>query len=145
MAQAIETNFDQALEQDFLLEQLDGQAPAVATTLKNAENVYKSFLYLKKMYSKYPAKDTIKLMDTVSYPTDTLVIIPEEGNWITVNNYSGANAAITINGGKYILQPGEKESFPLISPDTTAVPTVSGDALLLSGDVSFVIKNKQEY
>jgi len=145
MAQAIETGFDQNLEQDVLLEQLDGQTPAVATTLKNAENVYKSFLYLKKMYSKYPAKNTIKLMNTVSYSSSTSVTIPEEGNWITVNNYSGSNASITINGGQYVLQPGEKESFPLIPPDNTITPSVAGDTLLLSGDVSFVIKNIQEY
>jgi len=51
MAKAINTPFDQPIEEDVLLEQLDGQPPAVQTTLKNAENVYKSFLYLRKMYA----------------------------------------------------------------------------------------------
>jgi len=145
MAKAINTEFDQTVEEDVLLEQLDGQAPAVQTTLKNAENVYKSFLYLKKMYSKYPAKETVMSMATVNFAVQTAVVIPEDGNQITVNNFSGANASISINGGEYILQPGEKEVFPLISPDPLVVPAVAGDTLALTGNVSYIIKNVQEY
>lgn len=145
MAQAINTSFDSVLEEDVLLEQIEGAAPAVTTTLKNAENVYKSFLYLRKMYSTFNARETILIMDTVSLAADTVIDIPEDGNSITVNNYSGATAKITINGGSYVLQPGEKESFPLIAPDPTSVPAKTGDSVLLSGDISFIIKNTQEF
>ena len=145
MAQAIVTEFDQAVEIDVALEQIDGAAPAVQTTLKNAENVYKSFLYLRKMYSNFPAKDTIISMATVSYGSYTIVSIPEKSNKIIVNNYSASSAGIKINGGEYILQPGEKESFPLVAPDPTAVPSVAGDILEINGIISYVIKNLQEY
>ena len=145
MAQAIVTEFDQAVEIDVALEQIDGAAPAVQTTLKNAENVYKSFLYLRKMYSNFPAKTTITGMDNVVYATYTVVTVLDDSNIIVVNNHSDLSAGIKINGGEYILQPGEKESFPLVAPDATVVPTVSGDILELNGTVSYIMKNIQEY
>jgi hypothetical protein len=145
MAQAINTSFDQTVEEDVLLEQLDGQAPAVQTTLKNAENVYKSFLYLRKMYSEFPARKTIIDMQTASYTDYTVVEIPTKTNMILVNNYSGQTAGIKINSGEYILQPGEKQEFPLICPDTTVVPAVAGDVLELKGDISYIMENVQDY
>ncbi len=127
MAQAINTTFDSPIEEDVLLEQLDGQPPAVQTTLKNAENVYKSFLYLRKMYSNFPGKETILSMNTVSLASYTPLTISERATHILVNNYSANTAGIKINGGEYILQPGEKMTFPIIAPDTTVNPAITGD------------------
>ena len=145
MAKAINTSFDKAIEEDVALEQLDGQPPAVQTTLKNAENVYKSFLYLRKMYSHFPAKNTILSMATVSNAALEVITILPGANYIVVNNYSGATASIDINGGEYILQAGEKESFPIVSPDASAIPVVAGDTVSLKGAVSYIVKNTQEY
>ncbi len=145
MAQAISTSFDQTIEQDVILEQLDGQAPAVQTTLKNAENVYKSFLYLRKMYSNFPAKEVITGMATVTYGSYTVLVIPEMTNTIIVNNYSGASAGIKINSGEYIIQAGENVSLPIIAPDSTVIPVVAGDTIELNGTFSYVLKNVQEY
>ncbi len=145
MAQAIVTDFDQAIENDVLLEQLDGQTPAVQTTLKNAENVYKSFLYLRKMYSSFPAKETITAMATITNATYTVIVVPEESNTILVNNHSGSLSGIKINSDEYILQAGEKQSFPLVAPDTSSIPVIAGDLLELNGTVSYIMQNIQEY
>ena len=145
MAKAINTSFDQNIEQDVALEQIDGQAPSVQTTLKNAENVYKSFLYLRKMYSEFPAKTTIISMDTENFASYTIVVVLSKANIILINNYSASVAGIKINGGEYILQPGEKQSFPVICPDTTVVPAIAGDILELNGEISYIMKNVQEY
>lgn len=145
MPQAINTNFDQDIEQDVVLEQLDGKAPAVQVTLKNAENVYKSFLYLRKMYSTFPSRETIMDMDTVALSSYTQVVIPEKSNYIVVNNYSTATSGIKINSKEYILQPGEKETFPIISADSSVSPAIQSDVLELNGSLSYVIKNIQEY
>lgn len=145
MAQAINTNFDQPVENDVTLEQLDGQAPAVQVTLKNAENVYKSFLYLRKMYSSFPAKESILDIKTVDYTDYASVVIPENSTEITINNFSGSNAGIKINSGEYIIQPGEKITLPVVSPDSSVTPNVAGDTVELKGSVSYIIKNVQEY
>ena len=143
MAQAIETPFDKPLEEDVLLEPVD--SANVIDTLKNAENVYKSFLYLRKMYSEFPAKKNIRSMATVSYADYTVVTVPEKSNYLLINNYSTSTAGIKINGGEYILQAGEKQEFPVIAPDTTVVPAVTGDTVEIRGDVSYIFQNIQEY
>lgn len=145
MAKAISTSFDQNVEEDVLLEQLDGQAPAVQTTLKNAENVYKSFLYLRKMYSQFPARSKIMEMNTVTNTGYQVTVIPEKTTEITINNYSGTNSGIKINSGEYIIQPGENITLPIVAPDTTITPTVAGDTLELDGTLSYIMKNVQEY
>jgi hypothetical protein len=97
------------------------------------------------MYSEFPARKTILNMQTVSYSDYTVVEIPQNANIIIVNNYSSLTSGIKINSGEYILQPGEKQEFPIVSPDTSVVPAVAGDALEIKGDVSFIMENIQEY
>lgn len=145
MAQAISTGFDQPLENDVILEQLDGKAPAVQTTLKNAENVYKSFLYLRKMYSSFPARSNILDMKTINNTDYAPLTIPEKATEILLNNFSANNAGIKINSGEYTLQPGEKIVLPLVAPDSTVAPAISGDTVELNGNISYIIKNIQEY
>ncbi len=144
-AQAIVTDFDQPIEGDVLLESIDGQTPAVQTTLKNAENVYKSFLYLRKMYSNFPAKSTITSMATIDYSSYTGVPVTEKTTEVLINNFSGSNGGIKINGGEYILQPGERTVFPIVAPDNTTSPPIIGDSMELNGNLSYVMKNIQEY
>jgi len=145
MALAITTSFDDSVENDVILEQIDGQTPPVETTLKNAENVYKSFLYLRKMYSMYPSRETILSMSTVSLGDYSSVDVPEGANYIIVNNYSQDNAGIKINGGEYIILAETKETFPVIAPDPSSSPIVEGDTIELKGTVSYIFKNIQEY
>ncbi len=145
MAKAISTDFDQTVEEDVLLELVEGQTPAVQTTLQNAENVYKSFLYLRKMYSKFPAKQTILGMSTIDEVAYVSVIVPTDANHILINNFSAALAGIKINGNEYVVQIGEKTELPLVAPDLISVPVVAGDNLELKGNISYVISNLQEY
>ncbi len=145
MPQAIETAFDQDIAQDLALEQIDGAAPAVETTLKNAENVYKSFLYLRKMYSKFPAKEIINGLGTIDNATLLQVTLPDGTNYVTINNFSASAASFDINGGVYTMQPGENITFPVSPPDSVATPAVAGDTLLVQGNVSYLLKTVQDY
>ncbi len=145
MAKAISTDFDQNIAEDVLLEQIEGQAPAVQTTLQNAENVYKSFLYLRKMYSGFPAKDSIMSMETINEAAYTSVAIPQYANTLIVNNFGADQAGIELNGNEYVVRIGEKVEIPLISPDPTAAPAVVGDALKLKGNISYLVKNVQGF
>jgi hypothetical protein len=145
MAQAINTQFDDSIENDLSLELFEGAAPSVQVTLKNAENVYKSFLYLRKMYSNFPAKKTIVAMDTIDQGSPTVIPVPEAVNEIIVSNIGSSAATVDINNMVYTMQVGEKEVFQLIAPDPGAVPAVAGDVLKLSGNVSYIIRNNAEY
>ena len=145
MAKVINTQFDQEIDLDIALELIDGKPPAVQTTLKNAENVYKSFLYLRKMYSMFPTKETITGMHTENYASYTVIAIPENTNYIVVNNSSASVANIKINGMEYVMSAGEKEKFPIIAPDTSVSPAITGDTLELKGAVSFILKNIQDF
>lgn len=143
MSRAINTGFDQDIDLDVALELIDGKQPAVQTTLKNAENVYKSFLYLKKLYSTFPSSRNILGMNTINNATLAQVITPELTNIITVNNISNANTIVSINGGQYTMTPGEKVDFPIIAPDTTSSPVIAGDTVLVQGNVSYMHMNIQ--
>jgi len=143
MARVINTQFDNPLEEDIALESVDSQN--VVDTLKNAENVYKSFLYLRKMYSYFPAKETIRSMGNVSSTDFVQISIPENCNYATIENFGTATASVKINGMEYIMNPGSKSRFPIVAPDPNAVPAVAGDLLELKGDVSYMIADIQEY
>ncbi len=145
MPQAIETAFDQDIAQDLILEQIDGAPPAVQTTLKNAENVYKSFLYLRRMYSKFPAKEIVKGLGTVDNATLLPVTLLDGTNYITINNFSASTATLDINGGAYTMQPGENITLPLSPPDSTVTPVIVGDTVSIQGNVSYILKIVQDY
>ena len=145
MAKAISTEFDQNITEDVLLEQIEGQAPAVQTTLQNAENVYKSFLYLRKMYSGFPAKESIVGMATIDEAAYVTKIIPAFGNTIVVNNVGASTAGIKLNGNEYVIRIGENVTFPIVAPDTSSAPVIVGDTLELQGNSSYIIKNVQGF
>lgn len=142
MADVIKTRYDDELYNDVILEQIDGKDPAVATTLKNAENIYKSFLYLKKMYTGGLSSGKVVKMGTITsagaYVDVTLL---EDTTTLKVSNVSAANSAfIELNGEEYQMQPLEQITLPLVAPVPLAVPAVAGDALRLKGDtVSYIL------
>ena len=146
MAEVIGTQFDQDIAAAVALEQFDGKPPAIQKTLQNAENVYKAFLYLKKMYSMFPAKETILYMGTVANADFAAVAIPEHSNYIQVNSLSDASdVSIKINGMEYRLNSKQKESFPVVAPEPAATTPVAGDTVLVKGSASILISNKKEY
>jgi len=143
-AQAISTNFDKPIEEDVLLESIDGNPPLVKTTLQNAENVYKSFLYLRKMYSMFPAKRTVLGMGTIIDAVYVPVAIPDGSNFVTLNNFGGTTSGVKLNGNEYIMSAGEKIELPVVSADSTATPAVVADTLELRDNVSYILENRQE-
>lgn len=144
MAKAINTKFDQIVEEDVLLEQIDGKEPAVATTLKNAENVFKSYLYLKKMYSGSLSSEKILAMGSLEVTEYEAVTIPEEANSIIIHNTSSSIVTeIEVNGGKFILGTGKDIKLPIVSANPTMVPPILADALRLKGTLSYIILIKE--
>ena len=117
MAEVIKTKFDGTIEEDVQLEQIDGKPPAVETTLANAENVYKSFLYLREMYSMFPSK--IQTLDayTSSSSDYKSLNIPKNVNRLMVTNTSSdTNLNLRFNGsGEYVILPLDKEKIEIIA------------------------------
>jgi len=142
MAEVIKTQFDGTIEQDVQLEYIDGKPPAVETTLANAENVYKSFLYLRKMYSMFPQVEQTAGAFTGTYSDYTAVSVPKYANRITIKNYSEDSLAyIKINGSEYTIMPGERETIPI----TATTDETTGDAIEVKGSVSARFTIVQEF
>jgi hypothetical protein len=97
------------------------------------------------MYSEFPARVNIRSMATINNADYSAVAVPEKSNYILINNFSTSTAGIKINGGEYVLQAGEKQDFPVIAPDTSVVPAITGDTVEIKGNVSYIFKNVQEY
>jgi len=144
MAKAINTNFDQAMEEDVLLEPIDGKEPAVATTLKNSENIFKSFMYIKKMYSGGLSSARVLSMGSVDNTEFETIAIPDKAVDMRVSNISSSEASIKINGGEYKLQAGEIIEIPVIHPNSSVVPAVSGDLVELKGKISYILYIKSQ-
>jgi len=138
-ARAINTRFDKELGEDVILEQVDGKEPAVATTLKNAENILKSFLYIKKMYTGNLSSAKVLGVGNVSVADYEALTIPEETQDIRISNTSSSTSSFKINGGVYIMQPGEIVELPIAAPVANAVPAIAGDIVELKGDISYIL------
>ena len=135
----INTRFDQDVEQDVYLEQIEGKEPAVATTLKNAENIFKSFLYIKKMYTGSLSSAKVLAMGNVSNSAYEVIVIPEDVQNLRVSNTSGSASSIKINDGEYIMQPGEVIELPIVPPSTDVATENEGDKVELKGDISYIL------
>ena len=133
MAEVIKTAFDGTIEEDVQLEYIDGKPPAIETTLAEAENVYKSFLYLRKMYSMFPQVEQTAGAFTGNYADYATISVPKYANRITIKNLDSENLAyIKINGAEYALMPGERETIPFTATTDDKV----GDTLKVKGNVS---------
>jgi len=137
----IKTPLDNALEEDVALEMINNQPPAVATTLKNAENVYKSFLYLRKMYSLYPTTNQILKQGVVNNDDYVEIDKPEDANYIFVSNLSDDLSYFKLNGDEFAIAPNKDFMFP-VKPKTDED---DGDKVELKGKVSYYLKISQEF
>ena len=144
MPRPINTEFDQVLEEDVLLEQIDGKEPAVATTLKNSENIYKSFMYIKKMYSGSLSSAKVLSMGNVDNSEFAEITIPDKAVDMRISNTSASESSVKVNDGEYKLQPGEIIEIPIIHPNTSVVPAVAGDLVELKGKVSYILYVKSQ-
>jgi len=144
MPRAINTGFDQTVPEDVFLEQIDGKEPAVATTLKNAENIYKSFLYIKKMYTGSLSSARVVAMGNVDNAVFETITIPPEAIDAIFRNTSTTESSIRINGVEYKMSPSETLNLPLIPPNDQASPPITGDTLELKGQISYVLLIKSQ-
>lgn len=138
MAKAINTQFDQELSSDVSMEEIEGGSGSIVDTLKNAENVYKSFLYLKKMYGGSLSSAKTTGVGNVSNSVFEAIEIPEDTSYVRISSQS-QGAELRINGGVYIMQDGEILSIPLVSPNPNASTPIEGDVFELKGTVSYIM------
>ncbi len=111
----IKTNFDNPLEEDIIFEETEEQLSYVET-LKNSENILKSFLYLKNITdSSSPYINAIVKMDTVDYSGEkTSYLFSQDTGLILLKNIDSLNnGSIFFNNGEFVLFPYESIEFPL--------------------------------
>lgn len=112
----IETEFDGLLEDDIVFEETE-EVLKYKDLLKNAENMYKSILYLKKLMSSgNPFINNIIKMNSVSNSEKTTYSIDVKTGLIVLKNTSELDSAeIFLDGGKFLLFPFESIEFPITS------------------------------
>ena len=112
----ITTEFDDILENDIILEETD-QVLNYADTLKNSENIIKSFLYLKKITDGVnPSVNAVLKMDTIDASEEkTVYLTNTEAGLILIKNTDALfNGSIFFNGGEFVLFPFESIEFPIV-------------------------------
>ena len=112
----IKTDFDNPLEEDIVFEETD-ETPSFEDILKNSENLIKSFLYLKKMFSSAPELNTVYSFQTIETIELAEIDIAEDTNVIMVKNVKDSNSSIFLNGGELVLLPFESFEFPIQEDD----------------------------
>ena len=115
----IGTEFDHPLEQDVNLEETE-DTPGYSAALKNAENIMKSFLYLKKlMGGADPFVNKITKVQTIdtSVASTQYTLAAGTGKILFKNLSSSDNASLFINSGEFILFPYESIELPLSGTD----------------------------
>ena len=108
----LETDFDGLLEEDVIFEET-AQTMEYADILKNSENMFKSFLYLKKLFNSTPLLTKIIKIETVDYPEETEYSLSPDTNTLMVKNVDNVNGSLFVDGGELILLPFESFEFPL--------------------------------
>lgn len=113
----IETQFDKPLEQDITLEEL-AEDLGLPNTLKSAENIMKSYLYLREMFNDSPVFNSVTSMSTIDEAEKKVITVDDDANLIMIKNIDDSNASIYYNGGEFVLLPFESFEFP-VSKDIT--------------------------
>ena len=110
----IPTEFDDILENDLILEETE-QSEKYADVLKNSENIFKSFLYLKKlMGASTPFVNKILKVETILAPAlATVTILDTTGKILLKNTKTDANSSFFVNDGEFILLPTESAEIPI--------------------------------
>jgi len=129
----IKTPFDDTIEQDVTLEQAD-EVIEYQSLLANAENILKSFLYLKKLFSSAPTFNKIIKIQKFEGANDTKIEIEEEANLITIKNLSDSESEIIYN---------DNDPLVLFQYEQIDIPCSVEDTIKLKGDFN-VIQIKYE-
>jgi len=121
MGNTIKTRFDSPLEEDVTFEQTENQQE-ISDLLKNTENIYKAFLYMKEMFSSAPVFNKIVNITYVDDVTDEDISINEEANLLTFKNNNKDTSEIYYNNNdKLVLYAYEQIDIPVFSGDTIKI------------------------
>lgn len=113
----INTEFDNPLEEDIVLEETD-ETLSFKNVLRNSENMLKSVMYLKKLFTMSPTFNRVVKVSTIDATSDTAIVPDPETNVILVKNITDSNFELYLNGGQLILLPFETFDFPIDGIDT---------------------------
>ena len=117
----VKTNFDNPLEEDVALEQTKN-TKTVEETLKDAENIFKGFLYLKDMFSSAPIFNKVIKINYFDGVQNEIVPIEKDTNFIVFKNNKKEETEIYYNSNdKLILYPYEQFDLPIEKGDTIKV------------------------
>jgi len=121
MGNTIKTRFDNPLEEDVAFEQTKNQQ-GISDLLKNTENIYKAFLYMKEMFSSAPVFNKIVNITYIDNATDEDISIDEKANLLTFKNNNKDISEIYYNDNdKLVLYAYEQIDIPVFSGDTIKV------------------------
>ena len=136
----IVTQFDKTVAEDVVLEQIDGQEPGVATTLKNAENIYKSFAYLKRLYSGSISTRRVLSGGTVAVGATQALVVTEEADAVELVNLSTTeNMIVTINTEEMTFPPAFRITIPIRSSSASAIVNFTPDEVSVFGNVTYMM------
>lgn len=117
----MKTPFDNPLEEDVILE--DGpNVQDISNLLKNSENIFKAFLYLKELFSAEPTFNKIVKIDYLDSVTEKTIDIDPTANFIVFKNNKKDDSYIWYNDNdKLVLYPYEQFEIPLFEGDTIKI------------------------
>ena len=117
----VKTKFDAPLEEDVILEQTEN-TQNITDLLKNAENIFKGFLYLKDMYSSAPTFNKIVKIEYLDGVSDKEIELDPDANFIVFKNGKKDDSEIYYNNNdKLVLYPYEQFDLPLFKDDKVKV------------------------
>jgi len=134
MANVVKTPFDNTIQEDVTLEETDNETLPYDQLLANAENILKSFLYLKELYSSAPVFNKVLKIQKFEGAKETDVEVESDANLITIKNISESNSEIIYN---------DNDPLILFQYEQIDIPYNNGDTIKLTGDFN-VIQVKYE-
>jgi len=133
MPKVINTPFDDVLNEEVELEQTKSFT-SYEDLLGNAENIYKSFLFLKKMFSSSPVFNRILKISKLDGSDNSPIKIEDETNVVIIKNLSESNISVTID---------DNDPFVLFQYEQFDIPYHSGMSISVDGEAN-VIQIKYE-
>ena len=106
------TEFDDILENDVIFEETENSME-MQDVLKNAENIIKSTMYLKKLVGMSPVFNKLVKVSTLETTAETTITPDAETNLILIKNLIDLPLTLKINGGELVLLPFETFDFPV--------------------------------
>ena len=117
--QAVETDFDKILEEDVILEEVDGVSDT-RDILAHAENLYKANLYLKRLFSGGQIFNEVLSFDTIE-SNEYQDLVTDGGSLVLIKNIKDENSYIKLNDGVFVLLPFESFEIPIQENQTISV------------------------